>query len=88
MPYVVAVYDVRPHRAARVLKLFRRYLFHVQRSVFEGTLTERQRTQLMDEARRLIDPNEDCLILYEIAHPHLVQRELIGSELYPMSTII
>ncbi len=88
MPYCIAVYDVKAARAARVLKLFRRYLFHVQRSVFEGALTKRQQRDLLAEAKKILDPKEDTLIFYEIPHAGLLRRKLIGTELYPFTNIL
>ena len=38
--YVIVVYDVNAKRNNKVLKTCRRFLTHVQRSVFEGTITE------------------------------------------------
>ncbi len=88
MPYCIAVYDVKAKRAARVLKLFRRYLHHVQRSVFEGALSKRQKDDLLAEARKLFHPKEDTLIFYETAHAGLIRREVIGTERYPLTNIL
>jgi CRISPR-associated protein Cas2 len=88
MPYCIAVYDVKAKRAARVLKLFRRYLHHVQRSVFEGSLTNRQKDELLAEARKVFHPEQDTLIFYETAHPGLIRREILGKELYPFTNIL
>ena len=37
--YMVCVYDVDEKRCAKVMKVLRNYLFHIQKSVFEGSLT-------------------------------------------------
>ena len=37
--YVICVYDVQEKRCAKVMKVLRKYLFHVQKSVFEGEAT-------------------------------------------------
>ena len=38
--YIICVYDVKEKRCQKFMKLLRKYLFHVQNSVFEGTLTQ------------------------------------------------
>jgi len=38
--YVVVVYDTAAERNPKILRTCRKYLHHVQRSVFEGQLTE------------------------------------------------
>ena len=42
-----------------MLKLVRKYLNHVQNSVFEGELTDAQLAELKDAARELMDEDED-----------------------------
>ncbi len=88
MPYVLAVYDVRARRTARMMHLMRRYLHHVQNSVFEGPLTEGQLRDLVREARKRLHPEEDALILYEIRHPGLLKRHVYGTEPRPISNIL
>ncbi|WP_457651303.1 CRISPR-associated endonuclease Cas2 [Rhodocaloribacter sp.] len=88
MPYFLAVYDVRARRVARVMHLMRRYLHHVQNSVFEGPLTEGQKDALIEQARKLLHPDEDALILYEIRHRGLLTRHVLGAEARPFSRIL
>ena len=37
--YVICTYDITEKRCPKVMKVLRRYMFHVQKSVFEGELT-------------------------------------------------
>ena len=37
--YIICTYDVKSKNCPKFMKLLRRYLFHVQKSVFEGELT-------------------------------------------------
>ena len=37
--YVICTYDVAEKRCVKVMKVLRKYMFHVQNSVFEGELT-------------------------------------------------
>lgn len=44
--FVIVVYDINRKRVGRALKICRKYLVHVQKSVFEGNITEGQLKQL------------------------------------------
>jgi len=67
---VILVYDVATddtsdqRRLTRIRKIVRKYLTHVQKSVFEGDLTrsglERLKTEVLAEA----DRSRDSIILY------------------------
>jgi CRISPR-associated protein Cas2 len=50
--YIIAVYDINEKRVAMVLKIFRKYLTWIQKSVFEGELTEGQLAQLKAELKK------------------------------------
>ncbi|SHK76139.1 CRISPR-associated endonuclease Cas2 [Rhodothermus profundi] len=80
MPYYIAVYDVNVRRVGKMLKLFRRYLTWVQRSVFEGELTEAQFRRLHHEARQLMNPDEDVVIFYELRDVRYHRRLVLGTE--------
>ncbi|QXD14017.1 CRISPR-associated endonuclease Cas2 [Rhodocaloribacter litoris] len=80
MPYYIAVYDINVRRVAKMLKLFRRYLTWVQRSVFEGELTEAQFRRLQHEVRRLMNPEEDVVIFYELRDVRYSRRLVLGTE--------
>ena len=47
--FVIVVYDVNVKRTNKVLKICRKYLIHIQRSVFEGTITEAKLQKLKSE---------------------------------------
>lgn len=61
--HIICVYDLKspPAKAVKVMKLLRRYLFHIQDSVFEGPLTPHQFQKLRDEIEPLIDPTIDSV---------------------------
>ena len=77
MPYVVAVYDVAVERNAKALQLFRRYLAHVQNSVFEGELTAAQLAELEAEAGALL-ADSDSVILYAHRTSAYSERRVLG----------
>ena len=76
--YVIVVYDVNVKRNNKMLKTCRRYLTHVQKSVFEGTITEARLRKLKREMERVIDANEDSIIIYRFETLKYSSKEVIG----------
>ncbi len=62
--FVVLTYDVSSKKANKTIKICRKYLSHVQKSVFEGYLTGLQLEQLKNEIKPIIDPNKDSILIY------------------------
>lgn len=77
--FVIACYDIQGARVVKVMKLFRRYLSHVQRSVFEGELTEAQLRDLEAALAALINPKTDSVILYRLQDERWIDRETKGN---------
>lgn len=61
--YVICVYDVNEKRCPKVMKVLRKYLFHIQNSVFEGELTPAKYKILQKELDQ-ITADEDQIIFY------------------------
>lgn len=78
--YVILVYDIGEKRVAKMLKLCRRYLHWIQNSVFEGEITEVQLKELLHEARQLMQPKEDSLIVFRSRDQRWLEKEVIGLE--------
>ncbi|KSU48697.1 hypothetical protein AS033_10215 [Exiguobacterium indicum] len=74
---VIAVYDMDAKRGREVRKICSRYLNPVQRSVFEGELTERQYKELRDALRKYIR-EEDQLVFYIVRNPKWLRRDYLG----------
>ncbi|MDA0565209.1 CRISPR-associated endonuclease Cas2 [Streptomonospora sp. S1-112] len=79
--FVIVVYDTLAERNPRILKLCRRYLHWVQRSVFQGELSAAQHRSLTHSIKDLIDTSYDSVIIYRIQGPHGVQTQTIGQRL-------
>ena len=60
------------------MKICRKYLTHVQRSVFEGTLTDAELNRLKKEVNRIIDVEEDSVCIYRMESLKFTQKEQIG----------
>lgn len=78
--YVILVYDMGQKRVGKMLKLCRRYLNWIQNSVFEGELTEVQLKELLYEARRLMNQEEDSLILFKNRDRKWLDKQIVGVE--------
>ena len=77
--FVILAYDVGDEaRGERVRNAVPRYLRPVQRSVFEGWLTEGKLKALKRELRGKIDPAADAVVLYRETFTGL-QKESIGA---------
>lgn len=87
--YYILIYDITSHkRLPKILKLCRKYLIWVQKSVFEGELTKRQFTSLSREIRKLINKKEDFVICYAFRKKTLTDKILIGIEKNEFTAII
>ncbi|MEM4755955.1 MAG: CRISPR-associated endonuclease Cas2 [Candidatus Woesearchaeota archaeon] len=64
--FLIAVYDIKEERVAKVYALMRRYLMRRQRSVFDGEITQANYTELKEKVQSLINPEEDTVIFYEL----------------------
>ena len=77
--YVILVYDVGQKRVHKMMKTCWSYLHHVQRSVFEGNITEGKLNQLKKELIGLIDVRADAVSIYKVGSMRYSSRESIGA---------
>lgn len=85
--YYIAVYDVEQKRVGRMLKLFRRYLHHIQNSVFEGELTPAAYKRLKHEVDNLCNDEKDSVIFFEMSGKYM-KKEIVGVEKKPASNFL
>lgn len=78
--FVILVYDIAEKRVAKVLKKCREYLYWVQNSVFEGEITEAKLKKLKEELKRIIDKEEDSVVIYNLRTTKYSSREVIGQQ--------
>ncbi len=86
--YVILVYDVGERRVAKVCKFLRRYLLWVQRSVFEGEVTESQLEAIRIGIKKLISKDGDSIYIYKMRSDWNVDKEIIGSEKSPTENVV
>ena len=80
---VIFIYDIEirdkrdAQRLNKVKKIARKYLNHIQKSVFEGKLTESQIYKMQTEILKVIDKNVDNVIFYLIPDGVKIERRLL-----------
>lgn len=79
MVYVIAVYDVEADRTRLFLNFLRRYLTHVQNSVFEGELTEGDLEEVKNKLESMLEPGES-VIVYRMNSEKYVSRTVYGED--------
>ena len=91
---VILIYDIALEssedqtRLSKVRKIARKYIHHLQKSVFEGELTEAKIEKLSREIKAVIDPERDSVILYVINDPCKLERIFISKTPDPTDNII
>lgn len=76
--FVIVTYDVAQKRVTKTMKICRKYLMHVQNSVFEGMITEGKLNKLKHELQKVIEPADDSICIYEIQNIKYTRKESIG----------
>lgn len=83
--YVVLVYDISGDEngqkvLGKVFKICKKYLTHIQNSVFEGEITEGQRAKLNAELNKLIRKDLDSVIIFKSRNEKWLDKEFWGKK--------
>lgn len=78
--YVILVYDIGERRVQKMLKLCRMYLNWIQNSVFEGEISEVRLKELKYKAMKIMNPEEDSLIIFTGREDRRMKKEIVGKE--------
>ena len=76
--YVICTDDVNEKRCDKLKKLLRQYLFHVQKSVFEGELTLNQMKELQEKIKKIIQI-EDSVQFYYCYNNKQIYKDKLGN---------
>lgn len=81
--YIILMYDITmdkkgPKVARNVFKICKKYLTHIQKSVFEGNLTELNYMKLKSELNVYIRKDTDSLIVFKGRSEKWLQKEFLG----------
>ncbi len=83
--YVVLVYDISQNnngqkRWSHVFKICKKYLSHIQNSVFEGEISKVQLVKLQQDLKPYIDKKEDSVIIFKSRQERWLDKEMWGKE--------
>ncbi len=83
--YVILVYDISGDENGqkvlpKVFKTCKKYLTHIQNSVFEGELSEVQIMRLNKELNEHIRKNLDSVILFKSRSDRWMKKEMWGKQ--------
>lgn len=79
--YVILIYDIAGEdndgrRLNRVFKTCKKYLTHIQKSVFEGELTEVQIMKLKMELDKIVKKDIDSIIIFKARNNRWMEKEM------------
>lgn len=81
--YVIVCYDVvSDRRRARLLKRMKGFLPHVQKSVFEGEISDSSLVEMRRRILDTIDANEDTVRIYQQCGRCIPATEILGTGVY------
>ena len=83
--YIILTYDISiEDNGAKILrnvfKICKKYLTHIQNSVFEGELSKGQLAQLQKELKEYIDKELDSVIIFKSRQEKWLDKEFWGKE--------
>lgn len=86
--YIILVYDIGQKRVGKALKICRRYLNWVQNSVFEGELTEARLKALKLHLKKMMNQEEDAVLIYRFREQKYIKREILGQDKNRLDTFL
>lgn len=83
--YVILVYDIKSDEGGqkaltKTFKICKKYLTHIQNSVFEGELSGSQLLKLKMELAPIIRNDRDSLIVFKSRNERWIPKEFWGVE--------
>lgn len=81
--YVILIYDIKVDDGgqkvlAKTFKVCKKYLNHIQNSVFEGELSVSQILSLKMELQKIIRKELDSVIMFKSRNERWLQKEMWG----------
>ncbi len=81
--YVILVYDIVTDNEGKkilpkVFKTCKKYLTHIQNSVFEGNLSKPNSTQLQNELNKYIRKDKDSVVMFHTREERWLSKEFWG----------
>lgn len=85
---MIIAYDVNVERVNRVKKFLRQHLNWIQNSLFEGEITPADLEEIKMGLKKIIDEDEDMIVIYRLRSADAMKREVIGVEKSSMEEVI
>lgn len=81
--YVILVYDILadekgPRISRNTFKICKKYLTHIQKSVFEGNLTELNYMKLKTELNKYIRKDKDSVLVFRSRAERWLEKDYLG----------
>ena len=81
--YIVLVYDISQdekgqRRWSRIFKICKKYLSHIQNSVFEGEISKAQLMKMKNELGPYINNELDSVIIFKSRQEKWLDKEFLG----------
>lgn len=91
--YVILVYDIKSDEGGqkvlnKTYKSCKKYLTHIQNSVFEGELSESQLLKLKMELDSIVRNDRDSLIVFKSRNEKWIPKEMWGLQEDKMSNFL
>lgn len=91
--YVILVYDIASELGGsgvqrKVFKACKKYLHHVQASVFEGEMVESQLVSLENELKDYLRNDIDSLIIFKSNNERWLERKIITNTKDPVDNYL
>ena len=84
--YIFVFYDIADefsdkgkYRVAKVFKICKKYLKHHQKSVFRGNITPAGQIKLLNELKKVIDPQIDFVTIIKVLNSGSFAEETLGT---------
>ena len=83
--YVILVYDIKTDDGGqrvlnRTFKICKKYLCHIQNSVFEGELSKVQLIKMNYELKKVVRDDRDSIILFKSRSDRWLSKEMWGKD--------
>lgn len=91
--YVILVYDITnneesPRIQRKIFKTCKKYLSHIQKSVFEGNLSKTKLIELEYELKKYIRKDLDSVIVFSSRDEKWLDKKIWGKNEVDLGTII
>lgn len=84
--YIILIYDIQvndednPYVLKKVFNICKRYLNHIQKSVFEGELSEPKYLKLKEELFDILREDKDSCIIFKSRNEKWLEKEFLVKE--------